>query len=145
MNATKTTTRYAGEGAVNQGGPLPIRQCNTCGRDIVFAKSNRTGKFYAVTVHTGYKGQPFYVKSNAHFSDCEYLRTESALATAQETLKAALLNASRAHREALASWRAASDNCWLEAAKNYMKEAKRIEALMNDDAAVIAEFGEASA
>ena len=131
MNATKTTTRYAGEGAVNQGGPLPIRQCNTCGRDIVFAKSNRTGKFYAVTVHTGYKGQPFYVKANAHFSDCKYLMSERALATAQETLKAARLSALRAHREALYG--------------NQTEEISRLEALMDDDAAVIAEFGEASA
>ena len=60
------TTIYASGGAQSQDGMLPIRNCKTCGNEIVFAKSLRTGKFYAVNISRGYHGQRFYVKANAH-------------------------------------------------------------------------------
>lgn len=75
---------YASPGAVNQkGGLLPIRRCQTCGDDIVFCKSARTGKSYPVSVSRGYVGQRFYIGANVH--RCEATLARRAENEAHET------------------------------------------------------------
>lgn len=70
-------TRYASEGAVNQGGSRPIRKCNKCAAEIVLVKSDKTGKFYPVSVSNGRSGMAFYIKSNLH--KCDEVLLETAL------------------------------------------------------------------
>lgn len=71
---TKPRTRrnergtYATGGAVNQDGDLPIYDCTTCGNEVVWATSNRTGRRYLVNVSRGEQGRRFYMKHNVH--DC---------------------------------------------------------------------------
>jgi hypothetical protein len=65
-----TTTRYASEGAVRQDGPLPIRECNRCHSDIVWATSRSTGKHYPVDVFTGQSSGAFYIKKAFHSKTC---------------------------------------------------------------------------
>jgi len=51
MTTNHNNTRYASSGAVNQnGGTLPIRNCKTCNAEMVWCKSNKTGKHYPVNV-----------------------------------------------------------------------------------------------
>ncbi len=60
---------YASPGAVRQhGGSLPIRRCGTCGQDVVWCTSKKTGRKYLVNVSRGYLDQRFYVGSDFH--DC---------------------------------------------------------------------------
>lgn len=62
-------TRYARPGAVKaqNGGDLPIRRCETCNGEIVFCKSARTGKFYAVNVsYTKKNDAAYYRGDNLH-------------------------------------------------------------------------------
>lgn len=61
--------RYAHGGAVQQDGPLAICLCKTCGREIVFATSKRTGKKYPVCVSYGRRNQAMYVKCDIHKCD----------------------------------------------------------------------------
>jgi len=61
---------YASTGAVRQhGGKLPIRLCKFCGTQIVWCKSQRTGKNYPVNVTRGYLDQRFYMGHNFHKCD----------------------------------------------------------------------------
>lgn len=60
---------WVGEGAVAQDGNLKLYRCTTCGDEVVWATSSRTGRHYLVNVSRGYNDQRFYVKRNAH--DCE--------------------------------------------------------------------------
>jgi len=62
-------TKYATGGAVRQDGPLAISLCKTCGREIVFATSKRTGKKYPVCVQYGRRNQPIYAKHDIHKCD----------------------------------------------------------------------------
>jgi len=74
---TTQPTEYASQGGVRQhGGSLPIRHCSTCGDEIVFPTSTRTGRRYPVSVSRGYKGQRFYIGANVH--RCERPCQESA-------------------------------------------------------------------
>lgn len=59
---------YVGDGAVAQDGNLKLYRCTGCGDEVVWAKSNRTGRHYLVNVTRGYHDQRFYSKRNAH--DC---------------------------------------------------------------------------
>ena len=62
-----TDTLYASPGAVSQrGGSLKVCNCATCGNEIVFPTSARTGRRYPAEVSTGYRGQRFYVGANVH-------------------------------------------------------------------------------
>lgn len=62
---------YASTGAVRQhAGSLPVYICNTCGREVVWVESKRTGKPYLVTVTRGYLDQRFYMGHNVHPRDC---------------------------------------------------------------------------
>lgn len=67
---TRRGEGFAGEGAQRQDGSLPIYICNTCGKEVVWAESRRTGRKYLVSVQRGYKGQRFYAKSAPHPRDC---------------------------------------------------------------------------
>lgn len=63
---------YASTGAVRQhGGSLPIYVCNTCGREVVWATSSKTGRKYLANVSHGYLGQRFYVAASVHGTTCE--------------------------------------------------------------------------
>lgn len=68
--------QFASEGAVKQDGSLKIYTCNTCGREVVWAKSSRTGRFYLVNVSHGRSGARFYIKKDAH--DCAKVQAERA-------------------------------------------------------------------
>ncbi len=104
MTKTSRTSRgkgYAGEGGVRQhGGSLPVYVCNTCGSEVVWAESKRTGRKYLVNVSYGQKGQRFYMGHNVHPSDCTLAdREREAVLTYSRNVAAAfrdLLNAYRA-------------------------------------------------
>jgi len=68
MTTTTNTTRYASSGAVNQnGGTLPIRKCKTCGHEIVWCESRKTGKSYPVDVRYSRSGRaPYYMGNDIH-------------------------------------------------------------------------------
>lgn len=55
-------------GAVAQDGKLKLMVCNTCGGEVVWATSIRTGRKYRVDVSKGESGCRYYAKRNAH--DC---------------------------------------------------------------------------
>lgn len=77
---------YASVGAVHQtGGSLPIYVCNTCGRDVVWAESHKTGRKYLANVHHGYMGARFYIAASLHGPTCdaEMARREQALRDAE--------------------------------------------------------------
>jgi hypothetical protein len=62
---------YASPGAVSQhGGSLPIRICNSCGKEVVWVESARTGRPYLVTVLYGYNDQRYYRGDHVHPRDC---------------------------------------------------------------------------
>jgi len=68
MTTNHNTTRYASSGAVNQnGGTLPIRKCKTCGHEIVWCESRKTGKSYPVDVRYSRSGRaPYYMGNDIH-------------------------------------------------------------------------------
>lgn len=69
MSTTKIPNQYASPGAVRQhGGTLPIHTCDTCGAEVVWAESRRSGRRYLANVSRGYHGQRFYVGADLH--DC---------------------------------------------------------------------------
>lgn len=53
-------------GAVSQDGKLPLYICNTCGHEVVWATSRKTGRKYLVNVYKGQSGARFYVKHRPH-------------------------------------------------------------------------------
>lgn len=57
---------YIDGGAVAQDGKLPAYLCNTCGADVVWATSNRTGRKYLANVYRNRNGARFYVKHQPH-------------------------------------------------------------------------------
>lgn len=68
---TRRGDGYASTGAVRQhAGKLPIYVCTTCGAEVVWVESTRTGRPYLVTVSKGYLGQRYYVGANVHPRDC---------------------------------------------------------------------------
>lgn len=69
---------FAGGGAVNQhDGKLPIYVCNDCGREVVWATSNRTGRKYLANISHGANGFRFYIGANVH--RCVPVRTDTFL------------------------------------------------------------------
>lgn len=66
---TRKPNEFAGPGANAQEGTLPLYRCNTCGADVVWATSARTGRKYLADVKTGQAGQRYYVKASAHECD----------------------------------------------------------------------------
>lgn len=84
INARTPRTRrnergtYADGGAVNQDGNLPIYDCTTCGHEVVWATSARTGRKYLVNVSHGAQGSRFYMKHNVHPRDCAEHKTTAA-------------------------------------------------------------------
>lgn len=52
-NPTTGQAIYVGDGAVAQQGPKKLYTCNTCGRDVVWLESKRTGKVYLASVYRG--------------------------------------------------------------------------------------------
>ena len=63
---TNTTTVWASDGAVNQGGSKQVKLCNKCNAEIVFCQSKKSGKWYPVNVSRGYHDQRFYMGHNVH-------------------------------------------------------------------------------
>lgn len=57
---------YATGGAVNQQGHRPVRACGTCGREVVWLESKKTGRRYLANVSRGYLDQRFYVGRDIH-------------------------------------------------------------------------------
>lgn len=58
---------FAGMGAQRQaGGRLPVYECSTCGREVVWATSKRTGRRYLAEVQRGQADQRFYIGANVH-------------------------------------------------------------------------------
>jgi hypothetical protein len=82
---TTQQTRYASDGAVRQDGPLPITTCDDCGKEMVWATSNRTGKKYRVAITKGYLDQRFYMKNNFHTCDPESVAARKRAAEADTT------------------------------------------------------------
>lgn len=74
---------YVGEGAVNQDGNLKLYRCTTCGDEVVWAKSSRTGRRYLVNVSRGYNDQRFYMKRNAHDCEARVAELDAAAAAAR--------------------------------------------------------------
>lgn len=61
--------RYAGVGAVSQHeGSVPVHLCNTCGDEVVWVRSERTGRNYLANVSRGHHRQRYYIGANVH--DC---------------------------------------------------------------------------
>jgi len=79
---------YASTGAVRQhGGSLPIYVCNTCGREVVWATSTRTGRKYLANVAHGYLDQRYYVAASVHGTTCETEMRRRAEALAEADWK----------------------------------------------------------
>jgi hypothetical protein len=60
---------FAGDGAVAQQGPKPIYDCTTCGREVVWLESKKTGRHYLVNVSKGASGTRYYVSADLHKCD----------------------------------------------------------------------------
>lgn len=61
------STINVGTGAVDQtNGSRPLHTCNTCSREVVWVKSNRTGRYYLANVFTGQAGQRYYIAARFH-------------------------------------------------------------------------------
>lgn len=61
---------YASTGAVAQsGGKLKIMECNDCHHEVVWVKSQKTGRFYLVNVRHGHTGARYYAGHDVH--DCQ--------------------------------------------------------------------------
>jgi hypothetical protein len=70
---------YAGTGAVRQhDGTLPIYICNTCGREVVWATSAKTGRKYLANIARGHLDQRFYIAASLHDCGPELRRREEA-------------------------------------------------------------------
>lgn len=54
-----------GPGASTQDGTLPLYECTTCGREVVWATSTRTGRKYLADVYQGQVVR-YYVKRSPH-------------------------------------------------------------------------------
>lgn len=66
---TRRGEGYASVGAVAQrGGSLPVYICNTCGSEVAWATSSRTGRKYLANVRRGQAGQRYYIAASVH--DC---------------------------------------------------------------------------
>lgn len=71
MAKTRRTEEWATTGAVNQhGGSLRVYICNSCGDEVVWVESKRTGRHYLCNVRRGYHSQRFYIGSDIHPRDC---------------------------------------------------------------------------
>jgi hypothetical protein len=58
---------YASVGAVRQhDASLPVFACSTCGNEIAFPTSKRTGRKYAVNVRRNYRDARFYMGHDIH-------------------------------------------------------------------------------
>lgn len=75
---------FASEGAVRQQGSKPIYDCTTCGREVVWLESKKTGRKYLVNVSQGSSGMRYYVSSDFHNCSAPYGRGP-APAPAQES------------------------------------------------------------
>jgi DNA-directed RNA polymerase subunit RPC12/RpoP len=79
--ATKPAQRkllgYASQGAVRQhGGQLPVYACTTCGNELCFPTSKRTGRKYAVNVRRSYHDARYYMGNDVH--DCKRVMADRA-------------------------------------------------------------------
>lgn len=78
---------YASGGAVTQDGHLAIYECTTCGNEVVWATSKKTGRKYLVNVRKGMSGTRYYVKANFHKCE-EIMASREALPdTASEVME----------------------------------------------------------
>lgn len=60
---------YVGTGCVNQReGSRPLCTCNTCGSEVVWVKSARTGRHYLANVYSGVTTR-YYIAARLH--DCQ--------------------------------------------------------------------------
>lgn len=96
--------QWVGEGAQRQDGSLKLYRCTTCGAEVVWATSTRTGRPYLVNVSRGYHDQRFYAKRNAHrCEDVQAMHAEFAAAEAEREEGAravAAMHAAKARYEA---------------------------------------------
>lgn len=76
---------YATGGAVTQDGKLKIYSCNTCGQQVVWATSSRTGRMYLVNISHGALGQRFYMKHLTHNCAAHQAYTQSLTAALNDT------------------------------------------------------------
>ena len=82
---------FASVGAVRQsGGSLPIYICNTCGREVVWCESKRTGRKYLANVRSGHLGQRYYIAANVHGDCAGLVEQEAAYAARHDANQAAL-------------------------------------------------------
>lgn len=83
---------YAGTGAVRQhDGKLPIYICNTCGREVVWATSSKTGRKYLANISRGHLDQRFYIAASLHDCGPELRRREQAARDAETNAHYAFL------------------------------------------------------
>jgi hypothetical protein len=87
---TKTTRvpgRFVGPGGVRQhGGTLALYRCNTCGDDVVWAESRRTGQKYLANVSgNSATGSRYYIAASLH--DCGKRQDEYRERMLEETRK----------------------------------------------------------
>lgn len=79
---TRIPNAFASPGAVNQkGGTLPVYECNTCGSEVVWVHSAKTGRPYLVNVRRGNVDNRYYVGSEIHPRDCGVQVAENVKAT----------------------------------------------------------------
>lgn len=82
---------FASTGAVRQnGGSLPIYICNTCGGEVVWCESKRTGRKYLANVRHGHLGQRYYIAANVHGDCADLIEREAAYAARNDANQAAL-------------------------------------------------------
>jgi ssDNA-binding Zn-finger/Zn-ribbon topoisomerase 1 len=75
------TNNFASVGAVNQkDGSKRIHICDRCHSEVVWVKSEKTGKSYLCLVSKGYHDQRFYVGRNFHNCDEIVARQEAETA-----------------------------------------------------------------
>lgn len=67
---------WVSPGANSQDGMKPLHRCSACYGDVVWVKSNRTGKNYPTDVFKGYHDQRFYMKNSPHFTTCGERQTQ---------------------------------------------------------------------
>jgi hypothetical protein len=80
---------WANTGAVGQhDGSLKIMVCNTCGDQVVWATSKKTGRYYLVNIRSSYHGGRFYMGHDVHKCD-EVMARRAALQQAQADDRAA--------------------------------------------------------
>lgn len=81
---------YASTGGVAQsGGKLKIMECNDCHHEVVWVKSQKTGRFYLVNVRKNHNGARYYAGNDVHKCQEEQERDDKLVAWMEAAMKGA--------------------------------------------------------